>query len=154
MCIEKEVHINFANVNMKMFYLEVIFLKLKSENGFSLIEIGVALVLSGIFTVACITLLSASNENYRRIEQRSIALSYAMKAVEAAMLTDVGINIDDIAKKALVENNMNVTVDFDDVVSKDGNKKLQIITANVTYHIKSSSTGSEKTITLKTLNVD
>lgn len=129
-------------------------MKLKSENGFSLIEIGVALVLSGIFTVACITLLSASNENYRRIEQRSIALSYAMKAVEAAMLTDVGINIDDIAKKALVENNMNVTVDFDDVVSKDGNKKLQIITANVTYHIKSSSTGSEKTITLKTLNVD
>ena len=129
-------------------------LKVKSQKGFSLIEIGIALVLSGIFTVSCITLLSASNENYRMIEQRSIALSYAMKAIEASLLSDVGINIDDIQKKALVENNMQVTVDLEDVLSEDGNKKLQIVTANVTYHIKSNVAGGEKTLTLKTLNVD
>lgn len=127
---------------------------MKSQKGFSLIEIGIALVLSGIFTVSCITLLSASNENYRMIEQRSIALSYAMKAIEASLLSDVGINMDDIQKKALVENNMQVTVDLEDVLSQDGNKKLQIVTANVTYHIKSNVAGGEKTLTLKTLNVD
>ena len=36
--------------------------------------------------VCCIVLLSASNENYRRIEQRSLALSYAIKAIEAVNL--------------------------------------------------------------------
>lgn len=129
-------------------------MKIKSEKGFSLIEIGIALILSGIFTVACITLLSASNENYRMIEQRSIALSYAIKSIEAMQLEKVGINLDDIKQKALVENNMEISVDIEDVLSKDGNKKLQILTANVTYHIKSNVAGGEKTLTLKTLNVD
>lgn len=129
-------------------------MKIKSEKGFSLIEIGIALILSAIFTVACVTLLSASNENYRMIEQRSIALSYAIKSIEAMQLEKVGINLDDIKQKALVENNMEISVDIEDVLSKDGNKKLQILTANVTYHIKSNVAGGEKTLTLKTLNVD
>ena len=132
----------------------VIFLKKNSQKGFSLIEIGIALVMTGIFMTCSITLLSASNENYRMIEQRSIALSYAMKAIEAATLNNVGINIDDIARKALVENNMKISVDIEDIVSKDGNKKLKIITSNVTYHIKSNVAGGEKTLTLQTLTAN
>ena len=132
----------------------VIFLKKNSQKGFSLIEIGIALVMTGIFMTCSITLLSASNENYRMIEQRSIALSYAMKAIEAATLNNVGINIDDIARKALIENNMKISVDIEDIVSKDGNKKLKIITSNVTYHIKSNVAGSEKTLTLQTLTAN
>ena len=132
----------------------VIFLKKNSQKGFSLIEIGIALVMTGIFMTCSITLLSASNENYRMIEQRSIALSYAMKAIEAATLNNVGINIDDIARKALVENNMKISVDIEDIVSKDGNKRLKIITSNVTYHIKSNVAGGEKTLTLQTLTAN
>ena len=132
----------------------VIFLKKNSQKGFSLIEIGIALVMTGIFMTCSITLLSASNENYRMIEQRSIALSYAMKAIEAVTLNNVGINIDDIARKALVENNMKISVDIEDIVSKDGNKKLKIITSNVTYHIKSNVAGGEKTLTLQTLTAN
>lgn len=132
----------------------VIFLKKNSQKGFSLIEIGIALVMTGIFMTCSITLLSASNENYRMIEQRSIALSYAMKAIEAATLNNVGINIDDIARKALIENNMKISVDIEDIVSKDGNKKLKIITSNVTYHIKSNVAGGEKTLTLQTLTAN
>ena len=129
-------------------------MKKNSQKGFSLIEIGIALVMTGIFMTCSITLLSASNENYRMIEQRSIALSYAMKAIEAVTLNNVGINIDDIARKALVENNMKISVDIEDIVSKDGNKKLKIITSNVTYHIKSNVAGGEKTLTLQTLTAN
>lgn len=129
-------------------------MKINSQKGFSLIEIGIALVMAGIFLVCSITLLAASNDNYRMIEQRSIALSYAMKAIEATTLSDVGINLDDIKKKASVENNMEVTVDTEDVLSSDGNKRLQIITASVTYRIKSNVAGDEKTLTLQTLSVN
>lgn len=129
-------------------------MKVNSQSGFSLIEIGIALVMAGIFMVCSLTLLAGSNENYRMIEQRSIALSYAMKAIEATILTDVGIDLEDIKKKASVENNMDVDVNIEDVISKDGNKKVQIVTANVTYHIKSNVAGSTKTLTLQTLNAD
>lgn len=132
-------------------------MKIKSESGYSLIEIGIALVVVGIFMVSSITLLSASNENYRRIEQRNIAMSYAMKTIEAMQLNDVGISIDEIANKAAVENNMVITTDIENLPPKDGisyGSKVQIITANVKYHIKSNDAGSEKTLTLKTLRVN
>lgn len=132
-------------------------MKIKSESGYSLIEIGIALVVVGIFMVSSITLLSASNENYRRIEQRNIAMSYAMKTIEAMQLNDVGISIDEIANKASVENNMVITTDIENLPPKDGisyGSKVQIITANVKYHIKSNDAGSEKTLTLKTLRVN
>ena len=70
-------------------------MKFKSNAGYSLIEIGIALVIVGIFMTSSITLLSASNENYRMIEQRNIALSYAIKVIEAAQLSNSEINIDD-----------------------------------------------------------
>ena len=128
-------------------------MKLNSQKGFSLVEIGIALLISGIFMVCCIVLLSASNENYRRIEQRSLALSYAIKAIEAVNLNAVGIDLDDIKKQASVQNNMEVIVEIEDVVSKDGNKKLQIITANVLYPVKSNLPDDERaTLTLQTLS--
>lgn len=129
-------------------------MKFNSQSGFSLIEIGIALVMSGIFMVCSITLLAGSNENYRRIEQRSVALSYAIKAIEASCLGNVGIDLEDIKKQALMQNNMEVDVDIEDVISKDGSKKVQIITANVTYHLKSNEAGAKKTLTLQTLNAD
>ena len=128
-------------------------MKLNSQKGFSLVEIGIALLISGIFMVCCIVLLSASNENYRRIEQRSLALSYAIKPIEAVNLNAVGIDLDDIKKQASVQNNMEVIVEIEDVVSKDGNKKLQIITANVLYPVKSNLPDDERaTLTLQTLS--
>ena len=129
-------------------------MKFNSKSGFSLIEIGIAIIISGIFTVSSLTLLSASNENYRRIEQRNIALSYAMKAIEATILNNEGVDIDigGIKEKALVENNMEIDVNVEDVISTDGNNKLQIITVDVTYHIKSNVAGDVNTLTLRTLN--
>ena len=132
-------------------------MKLKSQSGYSLIEIGIALIVVAIFMVSSLTLLSGSNENYRRIEQRNLAMSYAMKTIEAMQLNDVGISVEEIKKKASVENNMTVTTNIENLPSKDevnyGNK-VQIITANVEYHIKSNDAGSKKVLTLKTLRVN
>lgn len=132
-------------------------MKFKSNAGYSLIEIGIALVIVGIFMTSSITLLSASNENYRMIEQRNIALSYAIKAIEAAQLSNSEINIDEIKNNAKIENNMEVSIDIQKLPPKNGKDygdKIQIITANVTYHTKSNEAGSIKDLTLKTLKVN
>lgn len=132
-------------------------MKLKSNSGYSLIEIGIALVIVAIFMTASITLLAGSNENYRMIEQRSIALSYAMQAIEALQLSDLEINIDEIQNTAKIQNNMDLTVSTENLPPKDGidyGDKVQIITANVSYHIKSTDAGSLKTLTLKTLKIN
>ena len=47
-----------------------------------------------------ITLLSASNENYRIIEQRNIALSYAMQTIESIQLEESSISTDERKNKA------------------------------------------------------
>ena len=46
-------------------------MNLKSNSGYSLIEIGIALIIVAIFMTASITLLSASNENYSDMSSRS-----------------------------------------------------------------------------------
>lgn len=132
-------------------------MKFKSDKGYSLIEIGIALVVVGIFMVSSLTLLAGSNENYRMIEQRNVALSYAMKTIEAMQLADAGLSVEEIKNNAMTENNMEITIDIENLPPKDGvdyRNKVQIITANVSYHIKSNDAGSVKTLTLKTLKVN
>ena len=100
---------------------------------------------------------SASNENYRIIEQRNIALSYAMQTIEALQLEESSISIDEIKNKAKIENNMDITIDIENLPPKNGKDygdKIQIITANVSYHIKSSDAGSLKNLTLQTLKIN
>ena len=132
-------------------------MKFKSNAGYSLVEIGVALIIIVIFMVCSVTLLSASNENYRRIEQRNIALSYAMQAIEAITLENQGLSLAEIKNKALVENNMKVETTIETLPPKDGvnygNKVLKV-TANVKYKTMSSSAGSEATMTLQTLMIN
>lgn len=134
-------------------------MKIKSESGYSLIEIGIALVVVAIFMISSITLLSASNDNYRRIEQRNIAMTYAIKTIEAMQLDNVGISIDEIKNRASQENNMIVTTNIESLPPKDGKNygnKVQIITANVKYYFKNPQKPDEKnakTLTLQTLKV-
>lgn len=107
--------------------------------------------------VSSITLLSASNENYRIIEQRNIALSYAMQTIEALQLADGEVSVDEIKNRAKENNNMDITTDAINLPPKDGKNygdEIQIITANVSYHIKSNNAGSIKTLTLQTLKIN
>ena len=133
-------------------------MNIRSKSGYSLIEIGIALIIVAIFMVSSLTLLAASNDNYRRIEQKNIAMSYAIKAIEALQIEDNSIiNLDEIKNKAKVENNMEVKTSIESLPPKDGKdygNKVQIITVTVDYKIKSKDAGSVATMTLKTLKVN
>lgn len=127
-------------------------MNIKSNKGYSLVEIGIALVIVVIFMTISVSLLSASNENYRIIEQKSTALSYAIKAIEAKQLDNP---ITEIETKAKNENNMTIEVIEEELEDKDGKyygDKVKVITANVIYHVKMSDEG--KTLTLKTLKIN
>ena len=97
-------------------------MKFKSEKGYSLLEIGIALIIVGIFFVSSMTLLNASNENYRRIEQRNIALSFAMRNIEAMQLEEVGISLEELVEQAKEENNMEIFVDIENLPPKNRSK--------------------------------
>lgn len=104
-----------------------------------------------------ITLLSASNENYRIMEQRNIALSYAIQTIEAIELTETYISVDEIVNKAKTQNNMDIAVNIENLPPRNGKDygdKIQIVTANVSYHTKSDVAGSVSTLTLKTLKIN
>lgn len=127
-------------------------MNLKSNKGYSLVEIGIALVIVVIFMTISVSLLSASNENYRIIEQKNIALSYAIKAIEAKQLNKPIAEIEAIAKN---ENNMIIEIIEEELEDRDGKEygdKVKIITANVIYHVKTNDEG--KTLTLKTLKIN
>ena len=132
-------------------------MNLKSNKGYSLIEIGVALIIVSIFMVISISLLSASNENYRRIEQKNIALSYAMQAIETIQLENKEISLEEIKNRALVQNNMQINTNIETLPPKDGinvGGKVFIITVDVIYKTQSSQAGVPATLTLKTLMVN
>ena len=88
----------------------------KSNKGYSLIEIGIAIIIVGIFMVASVSLLAASNDNYRRIEQRNIALSYAMQAMETIQIQNKEISLDELKNRALVKNNMEIETNIENKI--------------------------------------
>ncbi len=118
-------------------------------------EVGVALVIVTIFMVISISLLSASNDNYRRIEQKNIALSYAMQAIETIQLENKEISLDEVKHKALVQNNMQIDTNIETLPPKDGinvGGKVLLVTVNVQYNVSKAS--APATLTLKTLMVN
>ena len=129
---------------------------LKSQKGYSLVEIGVAIIIVGIFMMASVSLLSASNENYRRIEQKNIALSYAMQAIEAIQLDNIEMSLDEIKNRANIRNNMQIETNIETLPPKDGvgyGGRVLIVTATVYYKTKSSEAGSLTSLTLQTLMI-
>ncbi len=130
-------------------------MNLRSNKGYSLVEVGVALVIVTIFMVISISLLSASNDNYRRIEQKNIALSYAMQAIETIQLENKEISLDEVKHKALVQNNMQIDTNIETLPPKDGinvGGKVLLVTVNVQYNVSKAS--APATLTLKTLMVN
>ena len=128
----------------------------KSNKGYSLIEIGIAIIIVGIFMVASVSLLAASNDNYRRIEQRNIALSYAMQAMETIQIQNKEISLDELKNRALVKNNMEIETNIETLPPKEGisvGGRLLLVTVNVNYKTQSSEAGVPTTLSLKTLMV-
>ncbi len=61
---------------------------LKSNKGYSLIEIGVGILILTIFLIVSIGLFNGCYSNYRRIKQRNIAISRAVYYIENMLQTD------------------------------------------------------------------
>ena len=49
-------------------------MRLKSQRGYSLVEVGVGLVLISIFMVCGVTMLKGTYNTYRLVEQKNIAM--------------------------------------------------------------------------------
>lgn len=83
---------------------------MKSQKGYSLIEIGIGLLIIAVFSFFSIALFNGCYNNYRVIQQRNIAMSYAVSKVENILqsdLTTLGIvtDRDEILDAAAVASN-------------------------------------------------
>ncbi len=149
-------------------------MNLRSQRGYSLLEIGIGLIIITIFMIFSVTIIDATHQNYRLAEQKSIALSYAVKAIERELLLgDAVINIvDDPALTVVTEdtverrvtvtniptNNMMVTTTLETLPPKNGrtyeDSSVKLLTATVEFYTKSNEPASKKEIQLQTLKIE
>ena len=145
----------------------------KSQKGYSLVEVGVGLILISIFMACAISMLSGTTANYRLIEQKNVAMSYLIKAVEFELMgvddytitdsdEDTRVVNDDGDKKTTVTKiknyNLTVTTTVENLPPKNGesydNSRVKILTGTVQFYTKKSDPSSKRTIELKTLKVE
>jgi type II secretory pathway pseudopilin PulG len=62
---------------------------LKSNRGYSLVEIGVAIIVITVFSAINLALYNSTYANYRVVDQRNIALNYAVSKMEEALQKDI-----------------------------------------------------------------
>ena len=66
-------------------------MNLKSNKGYSLVEIGIGLLVLTIFLLFSVGLINGCYNNYRRIKQRNIAIDRAVYHVERLLQTDPNV---------------------------------------------------------------
>lgn len=64
-------------------------MKLFSNRGYSLVEIGVAIIVITVFAAINLALYTSTYSNYRVVDQRNIALTYAITNMEKALQRDI-----------------------------------------------------------------
>lgn len=148
-------------------------MKLKSQKGYSLIEVGVGLILISIFMTCAISMLSGTCSNYRLIEQKNIAMSYLIKAMECELMDIEDYSItDNPADTRVVEDvegkkvtlteikkyNLVVTTTLENLPPKNGvsydDSKVKMLTASVQFYTKKSDPSSKRTLELQTLKIE
>ena len=89
-------------------------MKLRSQKGYSLIEIGVGLLILVVFLWCSRALFNGCYNTYRMIQQRNIATNYAVAAIEDILQTDADIltgyfvqSFDEVNRKYVLEVNSN-----------------------------------------------
>lgn len=90
----------------------------KSQKGYSLIEIGVGVIIITVFLVSSTALFNGCFNTYRAIQQRNYVINYAVSYVEKLLQTDADILLPDPTEEQLIEeiNNLKLTA--------NGKKKL------------------------------
>lgn len=64
-------------------------MNLKSQKGYSLVEIGVGIIVITLFLGCSISLFNGCYNTYRLVEQRNYAIHHALNAMETALQTDM-----------------------------------------------------------------
>lgn len=64
---------------------------MKSQKGYSLIEIGVGLLILTVFLICSVALFNGCYNTYRMIQQRNVAVNYAVSAMEDMLQTDADV---------------------------------------------------------------
>lgn len=124
---------------------------IKSQKGFSLIEIGVAIIVVTLFMGLNISLYNGAYNNYRIVLQRNRALAYAIEEIELnlnSQYVDVVAKVEPATKD---NGNLSKNVTINEVVG--ANRKVKTITVTVGYKIKPKDV-EEKKLVLQTVIVD
>ncbi len=66
-------------------------MSLKSQKGYSLIEIGIGILILTVFLISSMALFNGCYNTYRRIQQRNVATNLAVKNMEEVLQTDAGV---------------------------------------------------------------
>lgn len=125
-------------------------MNLKSNKGYSLIEIAIGLAVITIFLACTGSLINASFTNYRLLLQRNEALDFAIREMENVLQSKETI----IGDVGFLENSMKARVKVEKV--KNGNKvyddKVFLVTVNVEYSRTPTST-DKYNVELKSLKI-
>lgn len=123
---------------------------MKTQKGYSLIEVVIGLAIITVFLVCTGSLVNASFTNYRLILQRNEALDLAIREMEAVLQSDT-VTLGDTG---YTENSMQSRVTVENIV--DGNKvytdKVFLVTVNVEYS-KTPKSEEKYNIKLQSLKV-
>lgn len=148
---------------------------LKSQKGYSLVEVGIGIVIISIFMVYSITMIRGTFNTYRYIEQKNIAMSYILKAVEKELLDDstgLDLNITDgvsttkiieqtptktITSTTIPNNNMVIYTTVEALADKNGvsyaDSKVKLLTVTAEFYLKKSDASSKRELEIKTLKI-
>ena len=144
----------------------------KSQKGYSLLEIGVGLVLITIFMICGITMLRGTYNTYRYIEQQNIVMNYLIRSVEKELLESANFEIAATPATSVVKENTNtrkvtvteipqhnlvITTTLEVLPSKNGKNyngsKVKLLTSDAEFFLKKGVQSSKRTLTLKTLKI-
>ena len=148
-------------------------MNLKSQKGYSLLEIGVGLILITIFMISGVTMLKGTYNTYRYIEQRDLAMYYLVQSVEKELIDNANfILTDDPANTKIEENtpsrkvtvtevpghNFKITTTLENLPPKNGvsyaNSRVKLLTSDIEFFIRKNDESSRRILTLKTLKIE
>ena len=148
-------------------------MNLKSQKGYSLLEIGVGLILITIFMISGVTMLKGTYNTYRYIEQRDLAMYYLVQSVEREFIDNANfILTDDPANTKIEENtpsrkvtvtevpghNFKITTTLENLPPKNGvsyaNSRVKLLTSDIEFFIRKNDESSRRILTLKTLKIE
>ncbi len=145
----------------------------KSQKGYSLLEIGVGLILITIFMISGVTMLKGTYNTYRYIEQRDLAMYYLVQSVERELIDNANFILTDDPANTVIEENTNsrkvtvtnvpghnfkITTTLENLPPKNGvsyaDSRVKLLTSDIEFFIRKDDESSRRILTLKTLKIE